>query len=146
MRLGIADHFGRAVAVTASADHEVVDRRRIELVEAGVTQAPTVIDAAAVAERGIEVAARDALARLSRPELAGFWIHLDCDVVDDALMPAVDYRLPGGLTWDELRTLLRAAADTGRVVGLEVAIFNPTLDPDGSIARALVACLVGGLA
>ena len=38
--MGIADHFGWAVAVTASADHEVVDRRRIELVEPGVTAAP----------------------------------------------------------------------------------------------------------
>ena len=40
MRLGIADHFGWAVAVTASADHEVVDRRRVELVEPGITAAP----------------------------------------------------------------------------------------------------------
>lgn len=40
MRVGIADHFGWAVAVTASADHQVVDRRRIELVEPGVTPAP----------------------------------------------------------------------------------------------------------
>jgi len=38
--LGIADHFGWAVAVTASADHDVVDRRRIELVEPDVTAAP----------------------------------------------------------------------------------------------------------
>jgi hypothetical protein len=40
VRLGIADHFGWAVAVTASADHEVVDRRRIELIEPGITAAP----------------------------------------------------------------------------------------------------------
>ncbi len=40
MRLGIADHFGWAIAVTASPDHHVVDRRRIELVEPGVTPAP----------------------------------------------------------------------------------------------------------
>jgi hypothetical protein len=40
LRLGIADHFGWAVAVTASADHEVVDRRRIELIEPGLTAAP----------------------------------------------------------------------------------------------------------
>lgn len=40
VRLGIADHFGWAVAVTASGDHEVVDRRRLELVEPGVTPAP----------------------------------------------------------------------------------------------------------
>ena len=40
MRLGIAEHLGWAVAVTASADHRVVDRRRIELVEPGITPAP----------------------------------------------------------------------------------------------------------
>ncbi|MBK5334186.1 MAG: hypothetical protein JJD93_19575 [Ilumatobacteraceae bacterium] len=40
MRLGIADHLGWAVAVTASADHQVVDRRRIELVEPALTAAP----------------------------------------------------------------------------------------------------------
>jgi hypothetical protein len=40
VRLGIADHFGWAVAVTASGDHVVVDRRRIELVEPGLPAAP----------------------------------------------------------------------------------------------------------
>jgi len=40
MRLGIAHHFGWAVAVTASADHRVVDRRRIELIEPGMATAP----------------------------------------------------------------------------------------------------------
>lgn len=40
MRVGIFDHLGWAVAVTASADHDVVDRRRLELVEPGVTAAP----------------------------------------------------------------------------------------------------------
>ena len=39
MRVGIADHLGWAVAVTASGV-DVVDRRRIELVEDGVTPAP----------------------------------------------------------------------------------------------------------
>ncbi len=40
MRLGIAHHLGWAVAVTAAADHRVVDRRRIELIEPGVPAAP----------------------------------------------------------------------------------------------------------
>jgi hypothetical protein len=39
VRVGIADHLGWAVAVTA-AGHTVVDRRRIELVEPGVSPAP----------------------------------------------------------------------------------------------------------
>ena len=46
MRLGIADHFGWAVAVTATADHRVVDRRRLELVEPGITAAPIHYDRA----------------------------------------------------------------------------------------------------
>ena len=40
MRLGIAHHLGWAVAVTASADHRVVDRRRIELIEPALPTAP----------------------------------------------------------------------------------------------------------
>jgi hypothetical protein len=40
MRLGIAHHYGWAVAVTATSDHEVVDRRRIELIEPGLPPAP----------------------------------------------------------------------------------------------------------
>jgi hypothetical protein len=40
VRVGIAHHLGWAVAVTASADHEVVDRRRIELIEPGMPTAP----------------------------------------------------------------------------------------------------------
>jgi hypothetical protein len=40
MRVGVADHLGWAVAVTVVGEGEVVDRRRIELVEAGVTAAP----------------------------------------------------------------------------------------------------------
>jgi hypothetical protein len=40
VRLGVADHLGWAVLVTAAADHSVVDRRRIELVESGLSAAP----------------------------------------------------------------------------------------------------------
>ena len=38
-----------------------------------------------------------------------FWIPFDADVLDDAIMPAVDYRLPGGLTWVEIEEVLSAA-------------------------------------
>lgn len=40
MRLGIAHHYGWAVAVTASDAFDVVDRRRIELIEPGLPAAP----------------------------------------------------------------------------------------------------------
>lgn len=104
------------------------------------------IDLATVRERGFERAARDALAHLERENgPAGFWIHLDADVLDDTIMPAVDYRLPDGLSWDELSGVLRAAVASPRAVGLGITIFNPTLDPDGRIMRRLVEALVTGL-
>ena len=65
MRLGIADHFGWAVAVTASADHTVVDRRRIELVEPGVTAAPIHYES-----KGLDVAATTALVAEVRASVA----------------------------------------------------------------------------
>jgi hypothetical protein len=40
VRVGIAHHLGWAVAVSASAGHKVLDRRRIELVEPGAPTAP----------------------------------------------------------------------------------------------------------
>lgn len=96
------------------------------------------IDFPTVRAQGVTTAAANALERLVRPELDGFWLHVDCDVLDDAVMPAVDYRLPGGLSWNEFETVIRFAAATGRAVGIEVTIFNPTMDTDGSIARTLV--------
>jgi hypothetical protein len=50
VRVGIAHHLGWAVAVTASAGHEVVDRRRIELIEPGQPAAPVEHEAAGLGE------------------------------------------------------------------------------------------------
>ena len=72
-------------------------------------------------------------------------MHLDADVLDDAIMPAVDYRMPGGLSWEELATILQAAIASGHAIGLNITIFNPQLDSDGSIATAFVYSLVKGL-
>ncbi|QWB21863.1 MULTISPECIES: arginase family protein [Streptomyces] len=97
------------------------------------------MDLATVRAQGAAEAARRAVGLLTD---TGYWIHLDVDVLDDTAMPAVDYRLPGGLTWQELETVLRTALSDGGAVGLDVAIFNPRLDPDGSITERLTECLV----
>jgi arginase len=102
-------------------------------------------DLAAVRRTGCEAAAAQAIDRLSAPARQGFWIHLDADVLDDAIMPAVDYRMPNGLSWDELTTVLRIAASSGRLVGIDITIFNPSLDSDGTIAPAFVEALAKGL-
>jgi len=73
-------------------------------------------------------------------------VHVDADVLDDAVMPAVDHRQPGGLTPGELATILAAAMASGRVAGVDVTIYNPALDPDAgaSLAGALIRGLAGG--
>jgi len=103
------------------------------------------IDLDAVRAAGAAAAAADAVGHLARPDLEGFWIHLDADVLDDAIMPAVDYRMPGGLSWDEVATVLRASVGSGRAVGINVTIFNPKLDADGAIARTFTQVLAQGL-
>jgi arginase len=94
---------------------------------------------------GAAAAAEQAVGILRRNDVEGFWIHVDADVLDDAVMPAVEYHLAGGLSWDELSATLRILMATGQAVGMNVGIFNPAMDADGSIARGLVSCLVAGL-
>lgn len=105
-----------------------------------------VFDLEAIRRQGVEAAARAALAQLTRADLEGFFIHVDADCLDDAVMPAVDYRLPDGLSHAELATALELAMATGKVVGLEVTIYNPALDTDGSAGRQLVDTMIRALA
>ncbi|QQS13963.1 MAG: arginase family protein [Rhodospirillales bacterium] len=103
------------------------------------------IDFPAARAAGIEAAAREAVDHLTREELDGFLIHLDADCLDDAIMPAVDFRVPGGLSWDELGVALRVALASGKAVGIEITIYNPRLDKDGSAGRGLADVLAVAL-
>jgi arginase len=123
-------------------------RDSAESAQAGMQALPPrlrTIDLDGVREASAAAAAGQAVDWLDVHDSAGYWVHVDVDVLDDAVMLAVDYRLPGGLTWDELETVLRTAMSTGRAAGLDVTIFNPRLDPDGRIAARLADCLHRGL-
>jgi len=105
------------------------------------------IDLSEVRRLGAQRAAQRAVEHLTAAERAtrGFFIHLDADVVSDDLMPAVDYRIPDGLTWDELRTVLQVALESGHAVGIEIAIYNPALDRNGASGRDLARTLIKAL-
>ena len=98
-----------------------------------------------VEKLGLKNTASLGIQALLKNELSGFWIHLDADVLDDSIMPAVDYRLPDGITFPELSNLLKLLLLSKKAVGISVTIFNPTLDKDGSITRNFVSSIVGGL-
>ena len=50
-------------------------------------------------------------------------MHLDVDGLDPSVMP-VQFPVPGGLQADEVRDVLAALVDEGRLVGLEVTAFE----------------------
>lgn len=91
--------------------------------------------------RGFPAAAADSLARLASPDLRGFWVHMDADVLNPIEMPAVDSPEPGGPTLDEIVDLLAPLVRHPRALGFELTIFDPALDPDGSCAIRLVKLL-----
>ncbi len=96
---------------------------------------------AVVREGGAAASSRAALDRLAHSELARFWIHVDADVLDPDILPAVDSPEAGGLGLDELAELLTPLARHPRALGLELTIYDPTLDPDRSSAARLAALL-----
>lgn len=102
-------------------------------------------DLPTIQRMGIAVAAEEAIRHLRRNDLDGFWIHVDADCLDDAVMPAVDFRLPGGLSPEQLHTVLTTALDSGRAVGIEVTIYNPALDPERRAGKLLADLLANAL-
>ncbi|KRV48358.1 hypothetical protein AQ490_25435 [Wenjunlia vitaminophila] len=83
--------------------------------------------------------------RLEQRELDRVWLHLDLDVLDERVLPAVDSPGRPGLDFPQLAELLSTLTGTGRVVGLDVAIYDPELDPDGAHAAPIVDCLASAL-
>ena len=70
MRVGIAHHLGWAVAVTASEDHVVVDRRRIELIEPGMPTAPIHHEGKALDDAAVTVMIENVRASAARATTA----------------------------------------------------------------------------
>jgi arginase len=78
-------------------------------------------------------------------ECIGFWVHLDVDVLDPSVMPAVDAPTPGGIAYPELEQLLRGLTGSPECLGIEVTVFDPDFDVEGVYAQDLVNALVAGL-
>jgi arginase len=78
-----------------------------------------------------------------------YWMHLDLDVLDEAVFPATDYLMPGGIDLEQLAELLRPLGHDAGLIGFSVGCYNPEKDPDGRYGAALVDLLLdvlgGGL-
>ncbi len=67
------------------------------------------------------------LARI--PESKRYYVTIDCDGFDPALMPGNGSPSPGGLTYHEVVDLLRGVARKGTVVGFDFVEVAPMYDP-----------------
>lgn len=90
---------------------------------------------------GARAVAMRALESLERRGIAQAWIHLDADVLDAEVMPAVDSPDPGGLSEDELGTILEVLLGAELVRGMHLTIYDPERDPDGAAGMLLVRVL-----
>jgi arginase len=93
---------------------------------------------AEIEKKGIKYISSDVLELIGNKEAKGFWVHFDTDVLSDSMNYAVDYRLPGGLTFQDVELLLKALFQTGRITGLSITILNPDLDQDHEISKNIV--------
>jgi arginase len=76
----------------------------------------------------------------------GWWLHVDLDVLSTEALSAIDYPQPGGLSWRQLETLTAIAMAAEGLLGWDITIYNPDMDPDGSQAVRIVEYLVGAIA
>jgi arginase len=103
-------------------------------------------DLHALRRTGIGRTAAEALATLRSRGLNGFWIHVDVDVLDSELMPAVDSPQPDGLSYEELRLLLEPFLGSDLVAGIQFTILDPDLDQEGRYARDLAQAIADSIA
>jgi arginase len=141
----LTDLEGRRPLV-AEADVVAMGHRGLEPVaDELLATALTLVDVAELRRLGPAEAGVRAVAVLARGGVEGFWVHVDADVLDPEVMPAVDAPEPGGLTHQELAALLQTLTASELAVGMQLTIFDPDLDPDGRLAAELTGTVVAGL-
>jgi arginase len=154
MCLGLTTGRGETPLARLGGAHPLVDGRHVALVGrrderegwygddalpgAGVLDFPH----AAAQSMTYEKVAAAVLERCAAPDLAGFWVHLDVDVLDPAIMPAVDSPEPAGPGLDEIADLLVPLVQHPKALGLELTIYDPALDDaERSCGKRLVNLL-----
>ena len=94
---------------------------------------------------GTSVCAKEALERLL-DGTAGVHLSFDLDGVDPSEAPGVGTPVPGGLNLRESHLLCELAAQTGKLLGMEVVELNPTQDvmnKTGKLAVWLIESALG---
>ena len=129
----------RRVVVLGARSWEPAEAHRLERL--GVR----VISADEVHERGLRVCMAEALHRV-QGDSQPWGLSLDVDAIDPLQAPATGTPVAGGLQADDLATALRGLAWAEGLQAIELAEYNPRLDPDCQTARQVVALIAALMA
>jgi arginase len=152
MALALATGRGDSSLARLAGPGALVDDRRTALVgrrdaadqwPAALLAAKSILDVPSAQLRTddwLELAAIT-LEQVAGPNSRGFWIQLDVDVLNPAMMGAVESPAPGGPTPAELVRFLTPLVRHPKALGLSVTAYDPALDPDRSCARQLIGIL-----
>jgi arginase len=94
---------------------------------------------------GVDATARRVIAKLEARGLDKVWLHVDLDVLDQSVMPAVDSPGSPGLDYLQLTELVGALCASGRIVGTNFTIYDPERDPEARYVTSLVRCIADGV-
>lgn len=103
------------------------------------------ITAQRILTEGIDAVASDAIKKLKSSSIDNAWMHVDLDVLDQAVMPAVDSPGSPGLNFEQLAELVHALCASERIAGADFAIYDPERDKGLSYARPIVDCIARGV-
>jgi arginase len=139
---GLPADLRRVIPVIQPADVIILGARdEDELADAGIETLQHVVQVVrlnAITENPDAVAG-EAASTLGRR--GPWWLHVDLDVLATDSLPAIDYPQAGGLDWTTLSALTRRALASPNVMGWDVTIYNPDLDPGGAGAERIVRYL-----
>ncbi len=76
---------------------------------------------------------------------AGFHLSFDMDGTDPSVAPGVGTPVPGGTTLRESHLIMEHAAESGKLLGLEITEINPILDNQNATARVAVDLVLSAL-
>ena len=68
------------------------------------------------------------------PDGGDYYLTIDADGVDPAIMPAVAGPAPGGVNYPQMRTLIQGLVKKGNVVGMDIVEITPSRDVNGITA------------
>jgi arginase len=94
---------------------------------------------------GIQETARQILSCLEKRRLSSAWLHVDFDVLDQIVMPAVDSPGSPGLDTVQLASLIDQLCVSGRIAGADFTIYDPERDTGVRYAKSLVDCIGKGV-